>query len=73
MADAAEAEALSDSIRGLPARRLSGRWGYLHSLRREQALVILMVVIAMVVMVVIVMIPDLLYVGLDDRLGEPRR
>jgi hypothetical protein len=36
-------------------------------------LVIVMVVIVMVVMVVIVMIPDLLDVGLDDRLGEPRR
>jgi hypothetical protein len=32
-----------------------------------------MVVIVMVVMVVIVMIPDLLDVGLDDRLGEQRR
>jgi hypothetical protein len=32
-----------------------------------------MVVIVIVVMVVIVMIPDLLDVGLDDRLGERRR
>jgi hypothetical protein len=32
-----------------------------------------MVVIVMVVMVVIVMIPDLLDVGLDDRLRERRR
>jgi hypothetical protein len=32
-----------------------------------------MVVVVMVVMVVIVMIPNLLDVGLDDRLGERRR